>query len=127
MTEQMEKFLEKLGDDEEAKNKLKELDADDRDACITGTIEIAKGMGFELVRNDFEQEEVSELDEDELSAVAGGATACACAVAGAGASGDGLYGGCGCAMGGAGNFYYDVKHKNIAGFCRCVLAGGGGV
>ena len=125
MREEMNKYLELLGADEEAQKKIRELNKDDKEGGITASIEIAKSYGIELVKEDFDQE-TSELDEDELKAVSGGLTMCVCPGAGAGASGDGYYGGCGCCVGGAGEFYKDKKHKEKAGFCRCIFAGGGG-
>ena len=125
MREEMNKYLEMLGEDEEAQKKLKSLNEDDKEGVITASIEIAKSSGINLVKEDFNLE-TSELDENELEAVSGGATACACLGAGAGASGDGFYGGCGCVIGGGGQFYYDKKHKKLAGFCRCPGVGGGG-
>ena len=125
MREEMNKYLEMLGEDEEAQKKLKSLNEDDKEGVITASIEIAKSYGINLVKEDFNLE-TSELDENELEAVSGGATACACLGAGAGASGDGFYGGCGCVFGGGGEFYYDKKHKKKAGFCRCPGVGGGG-
>ena len=125
MREEMNKYLEMLGEDEEAQKKLKSLNEDDKEGVITASVEIAIGYGINLVKEDFNLE-TSELDENELEAVSGGATACACLGAGAGASGDGFYGGCGCVIGGAGEFYYDKKHKKKAGFCRCPGVGGGG-
>ena len=125
MREEMNKYLEMLGEDEEAQNKLRDFNTDDQESVITASIEIAKGYGIELVREDFDLE-TSELDEDELKAVSGGLTMCVCPGAGAGASGDGYYGGCGCCVGGAGQFYRDKKHKEKAGFCRCIFVGGGG-
>ena len=125
MREEMNKYLEMLGEDEEAQKKLMALDKNDKSGAITTSIEIAKGYGIELIKEDFENE-VVELDEDELEAVSGGATACACLGAGGGASGDGYYGCCGCVIGGAGQFYKDEKHRHLVGFCRCPGVGGGG-
>lgn len=125
MREEMNKYLELLGTDEEAQHKLRELNKDDEESVITASIEIAKGYGIELLKEDFDQE-TSELDEEELKAVSGGMTMCVCPGAGAGASGDGYYGGCGCAVGGAGKFWKDKKHKKSVGVCRCIFVGGGG-
>lgn len=125
MREELKKYLEMLGGDEAAQEKLKSLDKDDTKGAIAASIEIAKGYGIDLVQEDFE-EKARELEEDELQAVAGGATACACAGAGYGTSGDGYYGSCYCAVGGAGDFYESSKKKRTKGFCRCFFGGGGG-
>lgn len=125
MREEMKKYLECLSGDEEAKEKLKTFHENDREGAITANIEIAKGYGINLVKEDFE-EEVRALDADELDSVVGGVTACACVAAGFGTSGDNYHGFCACAIGGGGEFYTDETKKYKAGFCRCPAVGGGG-
>lgn len=100
MKENLKKFLEEAGNNEELREKL--LKITNLDTAVEETISVAKEYGFTLTEEDFEEETDSKkMSLDELDAVAGGETteikfavgglpnACFCFVIGAAE-------GCGC-------------------------------
>lgn len=126
-------FLEASTTNEELKKRVDDLLKDagpKKDETIIGkVIDVAKEYGYDLVHDDFNQsgDETKKMDEDELTAVAGGFGCCVCPVGGAGAAnGDGDTGGCGCVLGGGGEFKRKKKNrKKSSGFCRCIGGGYG--
>lgn len=110
MTENMKKFLEAVSKNDELYDKFNSAAQEDM-------IAMAKTLGIELTAADFAQE--SELEDDELEAVAGGGE-CICALSGAG-NAESKYGKfCFCALGGGGEY-----SKVGGGGCRCACVGGG--
>ncbi|MBQ7543949.1 MAG: Nif11 family protein [Synergistaceae bacterium] len=76
----MKKFLEAVSKDEALLEEFKAL-ADgtpkDTDAMAAAAVEFAGKHGLTLTADDFKPSEMEELSEDEMKAVAGGAT-CTC-------------------------------------------------
>ena len=70
MNENMKKFLEEAGKNEELKAKLAALT--DKDTAVEKAIEIAKEYGFTLTAENFQPADGAELSLDELDSVAGG-------------------------------------------------------
>lgn len=95
MTENMKKFLEKVSEDRALAEKV------GAEKDINALIAMAKEIGIELTKADFEKP-AEELSDDELNAVSGGGDVS-----------------CACAMGGGGT--KDSNDKT----CACVLAGAG--
>ena len=148
MNENIKKFLEKVSSDEQYLAKLKELnqkypEVEENKAEI---IKFADSLGIILTEDDF-VEQKSELSEDELEAVSGGATGhyetsggfsykmsdCLCAFGGYG-SADRLQKTCVCVLVGAGEITEDgeeeAKYHNYMtanGVAMwCAIAGYGG-
>ena len=114
MTENMKKLLELISQNAELAEKL---DAADKQAIIA----IAKELGIDLTEADFVQQ-ATELADDELDVVAGGAK-CTCVGAGGGKAG-GKDTPCGCVVGGAGEYLAGDDGQKI-GRCICVMYGEG--
>ena len=74
MTENLKKFLEEVGKNEELKAKLAALT--DKETAVAKAIEIAKEHGFTLTAADFEQKPGEEISPEEMSAVTGGTLDC---------------------------------------------------
>lgn len=108
MTENMQKFLTAVTQNDEMYSKLNEATKED-------LIAMAKELGIELTEADFEQKP-AELNDDELDAVAGGA-ACYCPMTGVGVANTAKADSCGCVMGGGGQW----SDKS----CRCACVGYG--
>lgn len=110
MTENAKKFLEIISKNDELIAKIGNMPKEE-------LVALAKELGFELTEDDFVQK--SELDEDELEAVAGGWMQCACVIGGGGKA-DENGKACACVAGGGG--------ESRKGKCRCacVVAGTGG-
>ncbi len=123
MTENLKKFLEFVGANDELKEKAKELKAKNPEEAIKIAVAFAKENGFELTEADFEAPE-GELSKCELADVAGGESkgACICAVVGGGGGeepgGDTF--GCVCVIYGQGG---DGKDDHWQ--CWCVSGGAG--
>lgn len=107
MNENMKKFLEQVSQDKDLANQLKEAGKDE-------AIAAAKELGIALTDADFEQ--INELSDDELDAVAGGGK-CTCVLGGGGTGEDGVSKTCACILGGGGEY--------VGGGCRCICTGGG--
>lgn len=108
MTENMKKLLELVSANEELTKKL-------AGATKEELIAAAKDLNIILVDADFDQ--INELDDDELDAVAGG-DRCTCYFGGGGSSG-GVSKTCACVAGGYGEMSGGEKR------CECFLAGTG--
>ena len=112
MTENFKKFMEAVSADEALMAKV----GQEADAKVI--IELAKDMGYELTEADFAQQP-TELEDDELDAVAGGTSVnCSCAFGGGGAK-DHNDKTCACVLAGFG------YSKNGDQRCFCPLAGFG--
>ena len=109
MTDNAKKFAEAVSKNEAMKKELEALGKNDEAAVI----KIAAKHGFTLTEEDFKADDMNEMNEDELEAVAGGV--CACPVVGGG-TGNGKQ--CACVWGGKGE-------SDSGRFCMCSLAGGG--
>lgn len=108
MTENMKKLLEIVSGNEELVAKISAMGKDE-------LIALAKSLGAELTEADFEQ--VHELSDDELDAVAGGGR-CICSFGGGGKASEGEKT-CACVMGGGGEYSNgDVR-------CVCIIGGDG--
>ena len=70
MTENLKKFLEEAGKNEELKAKL--AAQTDKDTMVDKAVEIAKEYGFVLTAEDFQTAEGEAVSEDELKQVTGG-------------------------------------------------------
>lgn len=81
MKENVKKFLEEVSKNAELREKLQ--GSNDKEAMIKA----AKAHGFELSEADFETSGMTELSEDEMKAVAGGAV-CSCTATGQGTEED---------------------------------------
>ena len=108
MTENMQKFLTAVTQNDEMYGKINGAAKDE-------LIAMAKALGIELTEADFEQKP-AELNDDELDAVAGGA-ACYCPMTGVGVATTAKADSCGCVMGGGGQW----SDKS----CRCACVGYG--
>jgi len=112
MTENMKKLMEAISANPELAERLENATKED-------VIAIAKELGIELTDADFEQQP-SELSDDELDAVAGGAKGdCFCPVVGGGTKGDKNDKACACVYAGVG------KEKDGDNRCGCALVGHG--
>ena len=143
MTEDAKKFLEAVSQNEEERKVVSALKTKEE------VIAYAKGKGFTLTDEDFEQSR-EELSDEELDAVAGGIYdtisctdagsglyengACTCTVAGTGAYGRGYApdgGGCGCSQGGFGGNSSDMNCTESGegtidtAYCACFQMGSG--
>lgn len=114
MTGKAKEFLELMSSDKALREELK--DADDKKLFAA-----AKSRGFDLTAEDFEPEEMSELSEDEMLAVAGGKIQCTC-----GKEGDGLGGDvdCQCTGGGYGK---NITTNEGKCFCTTIFGATGGI
>lgn len=110
MTENMKKFLEAVSKNDELYDKFNSAAQEDM-------IAMAKTLGIELTAADFAQK--SELEDDELEAVAGGMD-CTCVVGGSGGRSTKYGKTCACCLGGGGEY-----SKEGGGGCRCACVGGG--
>ena len=125
MTDNMKKFLEAASKDEALKAELKALadgKPEDAEAVKAATIEFAAKHGFTLTDDDFKPSEITELTEDEMKAVAGGA-GCGCGVFGGGGNEGDDDIDCFCFIGGDG-----VQHRgrpDSKTVCVCAVAGVG--
>ena len=126
MSENLKKFLELISTDKALQTKALACNELGEEKGKEALIALAKECGIELTEADLEKKAApasSELDDDELDAVAGGG-GCGCAVGGGGGGTDKKDGktyGCACVLygqGGDGSF-------NDAN-CMCYLGGGGG-
>lgn len=81
MTENMKKYLEMISQDEEFRKEMDKLEEEHVQAQKEKIMEHAASKGITLTEADFA--ESAELSDDELDAVAGGAT-CGCVVGGGG-------------------------------------------
>ena len=83
MTENLKLFIKKVADDPELLGRLKGID--DKDALVAACVEAARAMGLALSAEDFAPAGDA-MSEDELAAVAGGATdyRCSCVLGGGG-------------------------------------------
>ena len=70
MNENLKKFLEEAGKNEELKARLAALT--DKETAAEKVIELAKEYGFTLTAEDFQPADGAELSLDELDSVAGG-------------------------------------------------------
>ena len=116
MTDNMKKLLEAVSKDEALKAELKVLadgKPDDAEAVKVAAIELAAKHGFTLTDDDFKPSEMTELTEDEMKSVAGGAT-CSCSPEG---SGKGTFLDCDC---------FGIGDGKGVGGCACVYGGWGG-
>lgn len=112
MKENLKKFLEMVSKDEELSKKVSAMQKEE-------VLALAKDMGMELTEEDFAENAVQELDDDDLDTVAGGSdVSCACAMGGGGTKdvNDGV---CACVLAGVG--YTDSKSER----CLCGFAGYG--
>ena len=122
MTENLKNFLKFVENNEELKEKAKELKTETAEKAKEIAIAFAKENGFELTEEDFETPE-GELSEGELADVAGGEwKACLCSLVGGGGgeASDGDTYGCACVGYGQGG---DGGEDNW--MCICVGAGAG--
>ena len=109
MTDNAKKFAEAVSKDEAMKKELEALGKND----VAAVIKVAAKHGFTLTEEDFKADDMNEMNEDELEAVAGGC--CVCPLAGGG-TGNGKQ--CACVIGG--------KGENDSGtLCFCALGGYG--
>lgn len=107
MTENMQKFLTAVTQNDEMYSKLNEATKED-------LIAMAKELGIELTEADFEQKP-AELNDDELDAVAGGGdVSCACAMGGGGTK-DSNDKTCACVLAGAG-YAKSGRERCVCGF-----------
>lgn len=112
MTDNLKNFLMKISEDPELTAKVNQ----EKDESVL--IAIAKELGFELTKEDFENQ-VEELGDDDLDAVAGGGdVSCACAMGGGGTK-DSNDKTCACVLAGAG---YSTSGRER---CVCGFAGYG--
>ena len=113
MTDNMKKLLDKVSLDEKLTEKMKALDLPEK------LIAFARELGVDLTEADLKDDEAKsgEIDDDELEAVAGGAS-CKCIGKGSGATSDADLQ-CGCPGIGYG---YD-KYERVR--CICVAGGHG--
>ena len=118
MTENMKKYLEMISQDEEFRKEVDKLEEEHVQAQKEKIMEHAASKGITLTEADFA--ESAELSDDELDAVAGGAT-CGCVVGGGGTATRPKEGDCACAFYGQG--YYAVGTSGLR--CICMLGGGG--
>ena len=133
MSENLKNFLEIISKDKALQDKVKAFGSD-REAALTGLIALAKEIGMELSKADFEAPE-GELAEDELIAISGGANGftedfseieeygCVCFMGGGGGGhmiDDGSVMGCACVVYGQGG---DGKDDHTV--CVCPFAGSG--
>ena len=83
MTENLKLFIKKASQDPELLGRLKEFE--DKDALVAACVEAAQALGLSLTADDFAPAEDG-MSEDELAAVAGGASdkRCSCIVGGGG-------------------------------------------
>lgn len=109
MTENMQKFLTAVTQNDEMYGKINGAAKDE-------LIAMAKALGIELTEADFEQK-TAELNDDELDTVAGGYE-CYCELGGGGTGGQ-YEKTCACVLGGGGEW------KSGECRCACVLAGAG--
>lgn len=120
MTEKAEKFLAAVSADAALKDELKQrLEAAAPEKRDDVTLAFAKEKGYALTAEDL-RPDIRELDQDELSEVAGGGTIspgrCVCPLAG---SGTGHKLKCTCVIYGSGDCPIDK------GYCTCVFGGYG--
>ena len=119
MTDNMKKFLEAASKDEALKAEVNALaekfdrKSADENALKAAAIELAAKHGFTLTDDDFKPSEMTELTEDEMKSVAGGAT-CSCSPEG---SGKGTFLDCDC---------FGIGDGKGVGGCACVYGGWGG-
>ncbi|MBE5781792.1 MAG: Nif11-like leader peptide family natural product precursor [Clostridiales bacterium] len=109
MTENMKKFLEAVSKNGELAAKVSTLTKED-------LLALAKELGIDLTEDDFAQK--SELNDDDLEAVAGGWTDCFC-IAGGGGKADEDGKACACVAFGGG------QAKDGQNRCLCIGAGSG--
>ena len=109
MTDNAKKFAEAVSKNEAMKKELEALGKND----VAAVIKIAAKHGFTLTEEDFKADDMNEMNEDELEAVAGGV--CFCLVGGGG-TGNGKQ--CGCVVGGKGE-------SDSGRLCVCALDGYG--
>lgn len=113
MSENLQKFLEIVSENEELRDKLNAV------TQKSAVIEIAKEAGYELTEDDFGPS-VSEVSDEELDDVVGGSKGkvCACMVGGGGKAGSGGKT-CACVAYGQGD------HQDGRIRCLCSFAGTG--
>lgn len=85
-------------------------------------MELAAKHGLTLTADDFKPSEMTELTEDELQAVAGGAEACGCGIYGEGGEECGPGIDCFCVFGGHGQ---DRSKSDSPICCACPIVGFG--
>lgn len=102
MTDNMKKFMERISVDDELAKRASKLDKAE-------LVALAKAQGFELGEADLAPEGNGEINDDELSTVAGGGK-CTCVAGGGGTTGD-KNNPCGCVAIGIG--------KGLGGKFRC--------
>lgn len=117
MNESMRDFLKKASEDETLRAKLNALAGLPQDEIAQKAAAIAHETGFDLEPEDFASKN-TELDADELDAVAGGHGDCYCAGGGGGAD-EGTGTTCACVLAGGG------KNSGEVGEKTCVCVGGG--
>lgn len=126
MSENLKKFLDLIASNKELEAKALACNELGEEKGRLALIELAKECGIELTAADLEKQAEPasrELDDDELDAVAGGATACWCGVGGGGTgrdANDGKVIGCGCVGYGQGG---DGRASDCN--CLCMIAGVG--
>ena len=111
MKENIKKFLEEVSKSAELRKELK--GSNDKEAMIKA----AKEHGFELTEADFNSSAMTELSEDEMKAVAGGAV-CSCSKKGHGTEED-----LSCSCNGAGE---GINVTNNGWRCGCFSLLGAG-
>lgn len=116
MTVNLKKFMEEISKDDTLLEKAKKADKAE-------LLAMAKELNLELMEEDFMNPEIESLSEDELAAVAGGG-GCGCAVGGIGEY-DGIQ--CSCVVLGTGNTDLRTSYCTGAGkgMCICPAAGAG--
>ena len=102
MTDNMKKFMERISADDELAKRASKLDKAE-------LVALAKAQGLELGEADLAPEGNGEINDDELSTVAGGGK-CTCVAGGGGTAGE-YYKACACVAMGFGN--------NSVGKLRC--------
>ena len=126
MSENLKKFLDLLGSDKELEAKALACNELGEEKGREAMLALAKECGIELTAADLEKQEEPasrELDDDELDAVAGGATACLCSAGGGGGGiddNDGKVIGCACVAYGQGG---DGRASDCN--CLCMIVGVG--
>ena len=116
MSENMKNFLAKISENKALAEKTAKLD---KEALLA----LAKELGFDLTEADFTKPE-GELNENELTALAGG-KACYCVVGGGGEA-DSQDDVCACVAYGQGHVSEDSNYTLNRGCVRCVCVLGGG-
>ncbi|MBQ7216827.1 MAG: hypothetical protein IJS39_12690 [Synergistaceae bacterium] len=128
ITDNMKDFLEAASKDDALKADVKALAAKfdskpaDEESLQAAAIELAAKHGFTLTEDDFKFEEMTELTEDEMNAVAGGTQVCACGIYGEGGEEGGPDIDCFCVIGGGG---HDFSKPDRPTCCACPVAGFG--